>query len=139
MDWKFFSVISALFAGLTAVLAKIGIKDLPVGIATFIRTVVILVFLGFIVILRREWSNSIQLNRQSLIFLILSGITTGLSWICYFRALQTGPVALVSALDKFSLIFAIIFSILFLHERLNFTGWIGVSFITAGTFLIVFK
>jgi transporter family protein len=90
-DWKLFAVGSAFFAGLTAVLAKIGVKDIPSNLATLIRTFVIIIFLGALVAARQEWKNPLLLNRHSLIFLVLSGLATGLSWICYYRALQTGP------------------------------------------------
>ncbi len=138
-DWKIFALGSAFFAGLTAVLAKVGVRNIPSNLATFLRTFVIIFFLGILVAIRREWQNPFHLNRQSLVFLILSGITTGLSWLCYYRALQTGPVSLVSPIDKFSLVFAVLFSVVFLQERLNAYGWIGAGLITAGTLLIAFK
>jgi transporter family protein len=138
-DWKIFALGSAAFAGLTAVLAKVGVRNISAGPATFIRTVVIVLFLGTLVSLRQEWPHPFQLNRQSLIFLILSGITTGLSWLCYYRALQTGPASIVTSIDKFSLVFAILLSILFLHERLNGYEWLGAALITAGTLLVALK
>ncbi len=139
MDWKIFAFGSALFAAMTAVLAKIGVKDVSTNLATLIRTAVIFFFLGLLILLRQEWRSPLQLNRQSLIFLVLSGITTGLSWICYFRALQTGPASLVVSIDKFSLIFAVLLSVFFLHEHLNVSEWLGIGLVTAGTFLIVFR
>jgi bacterial/archaeal transporter family protein len=109
LDWKLFAVGSAFFAGLTAVLAKVGVKNIPSNLA------------------------------KSLIFLVLSGITTGLSWLCYYRALKTGPASLVAPIDKLSLGFAIILAVLFLGERLNVFQWIGASLIFAGTLILVFK
>ena len=139
MDWKLFALGSALFAGLTAVLAKIGVKDIPSNFATLVRTFVILFFLGSLVLIRNEWQNPASLNRRSLIFLALSGITTGLSWLCYYRALQTGPASLVSPIDKLSVVFAVVLSVLFLGERLNFYEWVGASLVTVGTIIIIFK
>ena len=138
-DWKLFAVGSAFFAGLTAVLAKVGVKDIPSNLATLIRTFVIIVFLGALVAARQEWKNPLLLNRHSLIFLVLSGLATGLSWICYYRALQTGPASLVAPIDKLSLVFAIILSVLFLGERLGIYQWLGASMIAAGALLIIFK
>ena len=138
-DWKAFALLSALFAGLTAVLAKLGLKDISASQAIFVRTLVVILFLGCFIAFRQEWRSSIQLNRQTLIFLILSGIATSLSWLCYFRALQTGPVSIVVALDKLSLICAIFFSILFLHERLSPIEWTGIILITTGTFFLIFR
>ena len=137
-DWKLFALGSAFFAGLTAVLAKIGVKNIPSNTATFIRTIVILIFIFSIINARKEWQSFSSLNKSSLLFLILSGIATGLSWLCYFRALQTGPASLVAPIDKFSIIFAVILSIIFLGESLCFTQWIGIILITSGTILILF-
>lgn len=137
-DWKLFALGSAFFAGLTAVLAKIGVKNIPSNMATFIRTIVILIFIFLIINARKEWQSFSSLNKNSLLFLILSGIATGLSWLCYFRALQTGPASLVAPIDKFSIVFAVILSIIFLGESLCFTQWIGIILITSGTVLILF-
>jgi transporter family protein len=137
-DWKLFAIGAAFFAGLTAVLAKIGVKNIPSNTATFIRTIVILIFIFLIIHVRKEWQSFSSLNKSSLLFLILSGIATGLSWLCYFRALQTGPASLVAPIDKFSIIFAVILSIIFLGESLCFTQWIGIILITSGTILILF-
>lgn len=137
-DWKLFALGSAFFAGLTAVLAKIGVKNIPSNTATFIRTIVILIFIFLIINARKEWQSFSSLNKSSLLFLILSGIATGLSWLCYFRALQTGPASLVAPIDKFSIIFAVILSIMFLGESLCLTQWIGIILITSGTILILF-
>ena len=139
LDWKLFAVGSAFFAGLTAVLAKVGVKNISSNLATLIRTIVIIVFLGILVGVRREWENPFLLNRKSLIFLVLSGIATGLSWLCYYRALKTGPASLVSPIDKLSLFFAVILAILFLGERLNVSQWIGTFLILAGALVLVFK
>ncbi len=138
-DWKIFAIGSAVFAGLTAVLAKVGVKDIPSNLATLIRTMVIIVFLGLLVFMRQEWKNPLLLNRRCLIFLVLSGIATGLSWICYYRALQTGPASLVAPIDKLSLFFAVAFSVMFLGERLGIYQWLAVGLILTGTLIIIFK
>jgi len=136
-DWKLFAIGSAFFAGLTAILAKIGVKNIPTNLATLIRTVVILGFITFIVSVRREWKG--PLDRTGLIFLVLSGLATGLSWLCYFRALQSGPASLVAPIDKLSLVFAVGLSLLFLGERLSVYQWVGIGFITLGTFIVILK
>ena len=139
VDWKLFALGSAFFAGITAILAKIGVKNIPSNLATLIRTMVIILFLGVLVFMRQEWKNPFELNRRCLLFLVLSGITTGLSWLCYYRALQSGPASLVAPIDKLSLVFAVLLSILFLGERLGVYEWVGVSCIAAGTLIIIFK
>jgi len=139
IDWKLFAIGSAFFAGLTAVLAKVGVRNISSNLATLIRTIVIITFLSILVGIRREWENPLLLNRKSLIFLVLSGITTGLSWLCYYRALKTGPASLVAPIDKLSLVFAVVLSILFLGERLNTFEWIGAFLIVAGTLVIIFR
>lgn len=139
LDWKLFAVGSAFFAGLTAILAKIGVKEISSNLATLVRTMVIIVFLGLLVALRKEWVNPWLLNRKSLIFLVLSGITTGLSWLCYYRALKTGPASVVAPIDKLSLGFAIVLAVIFLGERLSLIQWIGAFLIFAGTLVLAFK
>jgi len=139
LDWKLFALGSAFFAGITAVFAKIGVKNISSNLATLIRTIVIIVFLSVLVMARKEWRNPFELDRHSLIFLVLSALTTGLSWLCYYRALKTGPASLVAPIDKLSLVFAILLSIIILGERLGVYQWIGAFLITAGTLLIIFK
>ena len=139
LDWKLFAIGAAFFGGLTAVLAKVGVKDISSNLATLIRTIIIILFLSVLVGIRKEWENPLLLNRKSLIFLIFSGLTTGLSWLCYYRALKTGPASLVAPIDKLSLLFAIILSILFLGERLNSFQWVGACLIFMGALILVFK
>lgn len=139
LDWKVFAVGSAIFAGLTAVLAKVGVKDIPSNLATLIRTIVIIAFLFLLVGLRHEWKNPFLLNRRCLVFLVLSGITTGLSWLCYYRALQSGPASIVAPIDKLSLAVAILLSVVFLGEQLNVYQWLGVGLIIVGTFVVILK
>jgi transporter family protein len=139
LDWKIFAVGSAVFAGMTAVLAKVGVKNINSNLATLIRTVVIILFLGILVAIRKEWQNPFEINRRSLIFLVLSAITTGLSWICYYRALQTGPASLVAPIDKLSVVFAVLLAFLFLAERPGMYEWIGIGLIISGSLVIIFK
>jgi len=138
-QWKIFAFASALFAGLTAVLAKQGVKNIPSNYATLIRAIIITFFLALLVWFRQEWLNPFSLNRKNLIFLLLSGIATGLSWLCYFRALQIGPASLVAPIDKLSLIFVILLSVAFFGERLNLIQWSGVSLMSVGAVLIAIK
>ncbi|MBU1998126.1 MAG: EamA family transporter [Candidatus Omnitrophota bacterium] len=139
VDWKIFAIGSAVFAGATAVLAKVGVKNIPSNLATLIRTMVIILFLGILVVVRKEWQNPMLINRRSLIFLVLSAFATGLSWICYYRALQTGPASLVAPIDKLSVVFAVVLAVLFLGERPGMHEWIGISLIVIGTLVIIFK
>jgi transporter family protein len=138
-DWRIYALGSAVFAGLTAVLAKVGVAGLPSNTATLIRTIVIIMFLVAIVALRGEWVNPFRLSSKSFVFLILSGIATGLSWICYFRALQIGPASVVAPIDKLSLFFAVLLAVLFLGERLSLQQWGGVILMSFGALLIALK
>jgi len=138
-NWKLFALGSALFAGLTAVLAKLGVEDIPSNLATLIRTAVIILFLTALVGFRGEWRDLGHLPSRSLIFLLLSGLATGLSWVCYYRALQLGPASLVTPIDKLSLVVAVLLSVLFLGERLTFWQWVGSGLITAGVVLVALK
>ena len=138
-DWKIYALGSALFAGLTAVLAKVGVKDISSNAATLIRTFVILFFLVSLVWFRHEWQNPFTLSKRSLVFLVFSGLATGVSWLFYFKALQMGPASLVSSLDKLSLVFAVILSVMFLGEHLTLAQWGGALLMAIGAFLIAFK
>ena len=139
MSWVVLALGSALFAGLTAVLAKIGVERVPSNAATLIRSAVILVFVALVVALRREWPQSGQLNARSVTFLILSGLTTGLSWLCYYRALQLGPASLVAPLDKLSLAVAVLLAVAFLGERLTAWQWTGAALMALGGLLLAFR
>ncbi len=132
-----YALLSALFAALTAIFAKIGIKDVNTDLATAIRTVVIL-FLAWGIAYFRGGVNSIQtLTRHNILFLVLSGIATGLSWIFYFKALQLGKVSQVAPVDKLSVAIAIILSIVFLGETLTPKLFIGALLIIAGTIVLI--
>lgn len=139
LSWKVYALGSAFFAGLTAVLAKIGVEKIPSNLATLIRTIVIILFLIFLVQGRGEWQSPARLPAKSLLFLALSGLATGLSWICYYRALQLGPASLVSPIDKLSVVFAILLSVVFLGERLGAWQWAGAALVASGVLLLALK
>lgn len=135
--WWIYALLSAFFAALTAIFAKIGIKHVNTDLATAIRTVVVLV-LAWSIAFFRGGTNSIgSLTKHNLLFLVLSGIATGLSWIFYFKALQLGKVSQVAPIDKLSVALAIIFSIVFLGETLTYKTAIGALCIIAGSIIII--
>lgn len=135
--WWAYALLSAFFAALTAVFGKIGVKNVDSDLANAIRTVVI-VFLAWGIVLFKGAHTSVQqLTRQNTLFLVLSGIATGLSWIFYYKALQVGKVAQVAPVDKLSIAFAILLSVLFLGESLTLKEGIGILLILAGVFIIV--
>lgn len=135
MTWLSWALLSAVFAGLTAVLAKIGVKDIDSNLATAIRTVVIVLFAWSVAWFRNDQPLSTVTSRTWL-FLVLSGLATGASWLCYFRALQLGQVAKVAPIDKLSVVVAILLAAVFLHERLTWQNWIGGALIVGGTLVL---
>ena len=137
LDWRFFAIASAFFASLTAIFGKIGVTSLNSNLATFIRTTVILLFIGFLVTLRKEWQVSEDVTKKQVAFLILSGLATGASWLCYYRALQLGPASKVAPLDKLSVALTIILAILFLGESLSWKTVIGGLLIVVGSIVLV--
>lgn len=136
MSWLMYALLSAFFAGLVAILAKIGIKGVDSNLATAIRTVVILFFAWGIVIFQGTSKQLGHISRFSWVFLILSGIATGLSWLFYFRALQLGQASRVAPIDKLSLVFTVILAFLFLREKLTIQTSLGVAIMTAGALVI---
>jgi transporter family protein len=135
-SWQFWALLSAGFAALTAVFAKIGIDSINSDFATFVRTIVILIVAGGIVLVTGGWQDSGAISIRSWIFLILSGLATGFSWLCYFRALKLGQAAQVAPIDKLSVVFVAIIAAVFLGERLPLAGWAGVGLIATGAVLI---
>jgi bacterial/archaeal transporter family protein len=135
--WKYYALLSALFAALTAILAKIGLKGINSNLATAIRTVIILLLAWGIVVFSGETRDIKHLSRQNLIFLILSGMATGLSWIFYFKALSTGPVSKVAPIDKLSVALTICLAAVILKEPLDSKTIIGGLLILAGTFVLI--
>ena len=138
-SWQLWALLSAAFAALTAIFAKIGVENINSDFATFIRTVVILIVLTSIVIATGQWQPLGSVAARTYIFLGLSGLATGASWICYFRALQLGDAALVAPIDKLSVVLVAIFGVAFLGERLSAINWLGVGFIAAGALLVALK
>jgi transporter family protein len=136
-NWVLFALGSAFFAALTAIFGKLGVAGINSNLATFIRTIVILIVTAGIISMRSEWQKPDALPANSWLFLILSGIATGLSWLCYYRALQLGPVSKVAPIDKLSVAFAIVFGILFLSEKLTWPIALGGSLIVAGSIVII--
>lgn len=136
MSWFVFAVLSAIAAAATAILAKVGIKDVNSNLATAIRTVVILVFAWGIVFASGAQKGLPRLSTHAVIFLVLSGVTTGLSWLFYFRALQLGRASQVAPVDKFSLVLTLLFAAVFLGESMNWGIAAGVGLIVAGTILV---
>ncbi len=139
MQWLLWSLASAFFAGLTALLAKIGVSGLNSNLATAIRTTVILVFTWAIVFVTMRGIDLQTISRKTWLFLVLSGIATGLSWICYFRALQVGDLSKVAPVDKLSVVMAMALGILFLNERLTARQGIGGFCIAAGALILAWK
>lgn len=135
--WIVFAFTSAIFAGLTAILAKIGVKNVDSNVATAIRTVIIVIFAGFVAFMTKGYES--ELTLKSLTFLILSGISTGLSWLCYFKALQIGDVNKVAPIDKSSTVLTMILAFLFLREALTVIKIVGMLMIGTGTYLMIEK
>ena len=134
--WLLFALGSAFFAGLTAILGKVGVAGMNSNLATLIRTVVILAVTAGIVSLRREWIAPQGLEAKPVIFLVLSGIATGLSWLCYYRALQLAPASVVAPIDKLSVAFAIALGILVLGEPFTWRIALGGALVVAGALVI---
>ena len=138
-SWQAWAVLSAVFAALTAIFAKIGVEDINPDLATFIRTIIVLISLSLILFSTDRFSNPGPISQKSWIFLVLSGLGTGASWLCYFRALKLGPATLVAPIDKLSVVLVALFGVVFLGERPSLNGWLGIVLIAAGAMLIVFK
>jgi transporter family protein len=136
LDWRAFALASALFAALTAIFGKVGVSEMNSDLATFLRTLVILVVTAVLIWTRHEWQRPDNLSLKGVLFLILSGIATGLSWLCYYRALQTGPASRVAPIDKLSVVLVVLFAMLFLGERLTWKVGLGGVLITAGAILM---
>jgi transporter family protein len=138
MSWIFWAILSAVFAAGTALLAKVGVEHIDSNLATAIRTTVVLFFTWAIVLGLNAHHGLPAIGRRSWVFLVLSGLCTGLSWLCYFRALQIGPVSGVAPIDKLSVAIVIVFAWLFLHESLTPMKILGASLITAGALVLAF-
>ena len=135
--WFFFALLSAVFAALTSILAKIGIEGVPSNLATAIRTVVVILMAWAMVFLTNSQTEIVNISRKSWLFLILSGLATGASWLSYYKALQMGNATEVSAVDKFSLVITLVLAFFFLQDVLTFKTIIGCILITIGTLVII--
>jgi bacterial/archaeal transporter family protein len=138
-SWQAWALLSAAFAALTAIFAKIGIANVNSDFATFIRTIVILLALGAILVGTGQWQPPGSVSARTYLFLVLSGLATGGSWVCYFRALKLGDAARVAPIDKLSVVLVAIFGVVFLGERLTGPNWIGVGLIAGGAVLVAYK
>lgn len=136
LSWPFWAILAAIFAALTAILAKIGIAGVPSNLATLIRTLVVVAALVLLMWVTGEAADISAISGRSWLFLTLSGLATGASWLCYFRALQMGPASKVAPIDKLSIVLVVIFAAVFLGERLSLAGWAGVAMIAAGALLV---
>jgi bacterial/archaeal transporter family protein len=137
MNWFFWALLSALFAGVTAILAKVGVQNVSSNLATAIRTVVIFIFAWSVALLTRHQPLA-SLGKRTWLFLILSGLATGLSWLCYFRALQLGEASQVAPVDKLSVVIAIALAAIFLHERVTWVHWLGGLLIVSGSIILAY-
>jgi transporter family protein len=139
LAWQFWAVLSAIFAALTAIFAKVGVENVNSDFATFVRTVIILGILGLILVATGEWQPIRSVSTRTYLFLALSGLATGGSWICYFRALKLGDAARVAPIDKLSVVLVAVFGVVFLGEELAFLNWVGVLLIASGAILIAYN
>ena len=135
--WVFFALGSAVFAALTSILAKIGIQGVDSNLATAIRTVVVVIMAWGMVFLTGVQSGIPDISRKSWLFLILSGLATGASWLCYYKALQLGPASLVAPIDKLSILVTVLFSYIVFHERLSRKALTGLAMLAAGTLVML--
>ncbi len=138
-SWLPWAMLSAGFAALTGIFAKVGVANVNADLATLLRTLVVAVLLGALILLTGKWQNPATLPARTLLFLGLSGAATGASWLCYFRALQIGDAARVAPIDKLSVVFVAVFAVLFLGERLSVTNWLGLAMMAAGAILVAHR
>jgi bacterial/archaeal transporter family protein len=138
-SWLLWALLSAAFAALTAIFAKVGVENINPDLATFIRTAVVLIALGGILAARGLLQPLTGIAGRTYLFLALSGLCTGASWLCYFRALQVGDAARVAPVDKLSVVLVAIFGVLFLSEQLSASNWAGIAMIAVGAVLVALK
>lgn len=138
-SWQLWALLSAVFAALTAIFAKIGVESVDPDFATFIRTVVILAGLGSNLVASARWQSLSSISGRSYVFLVLSGLATGASWVCYFRALRLGDAARVAPIDKLSVVLVAVFGATFLGERLSVAAWLGIALIACGVMLVAYE
>jgi transporter family protein len=137
--WQFWALLSAAFAALTAIFAKVGVESINSDFATLIRTLVILAVIASILTLSGEWQPFGSVSGRTYLFLVLSGFATGASWLCYFRALKIGHAAQVAPIDKLSVVLVALFGAVFLGERLSGLSWAGIALIAGGAVLVALE
>ena len=137
--WFYWAILSAVFAALTAIFAKIGIQGVNSDLATLIRTAIVILVLSAFVWFTGKWSNPLTLPSKTWIFLTQSGLATGASWVCYFRALQIGDTSKVAAIDKLSLVLVAVFAFVFLGERPSLREWTGIAMVASGVLILAPK
>ena len=135
--WAIFAVLSAIFAALTSILAKVGIEGVNSNLATAVRTIVVVLMAWFMVFVTGNQNGIVDISKKSWLFLILSGLATGASWLCYYKALQLGEVSKVVPIDKLSIVITIILAFIFLGEQITLKTLIGCCLIVAGTFVMI--
>ncbi len=138
-SWAYWALLSAVFAALTAIFAKIGIQGIDSDLATLLRTAIIIIVLSAFVWYAGKWSNPFTLPGKTWLFLSLSGLATGASWVCYFRALQLGEASKVAPIDKLSLVLVAIFAFAFLGERPSLRDWTGIAMVAGGVLVLAIK
>jgi transporter family protein len=138
-SWQGWALLSAVFAALTAIFAKIGVENVNSDFATLIRSVIIVGVLCVLLSLTGNWQNPSTISGRTWLFLTLSALATGASWLCYFRALQIGDAAKVAPIDKLSIVMVAVFAVIFLGEKLSGVNWLGIGLIAAGTILVAFR
>lgn len=135
--WAIFAILSAIFAALTSILAKVGIEGVNSNLATAVRTIVVVLMAWFMVFITGNQNGIVDISKKSWLFLILSGLATGASWLCYYKALQLGEVSKVVPIDKLSIVITIILAFIFLGEQITLKTLIGCCLIVAGTFVMI--
>lgn len=138
-NWFLWAALSAVFAALTTIFAKIGVQGVDADLATLIRTVIILLVLSVFVAIAGKWSNPLDLSSRTWFYLGLSGLATGASWVCYFRALQNGDASKVAPVDKFSLVLVAVFAFAVLGERPSMREWVGIALVAGGVLILALK
>lgn len=138
-SWQFWALLSAVFAALTAIFAKVGVDNVNSDFATFVRTIVILIVVAIILLITNQFQSLRDISNKSYLFLCLSGVATGASWLCYFRALKLGNASQVAPIDKLSVILVAVFGVMFLSEKLSFSNWLGICLMAVGALLVAIK
>ncbi|MEZ5721623.1 MAG: EamA family transporter [Paracoccaceae bacterium] len=136
MPWQAWALLAAIFAALTAIFAKLGVNDLPSDFATLLRTLVVIAVLVVLVTATGQWRPVSSIPARAALFLVLSGLATGASWLAYFRALKLGDAARVAPIDKLSAVLVAVFAAVFLGESLKLVNWIGIAFVAVGALLV---